>query len=427
MTSVEQLCKAGSGHLSVGVESPATDAISIFQATPGLRLLPVLDEARRPVGAIFEEDVRQILFNPYGHALLKNPSFGRTLVGRIRHCPSAEVESELGEVLGVYARAGGQEGMIITREGRYFGVIENRELLAAAGSYELERIRQREEQLARLKAAGMAFERDIEELSSSLGAVAHDLGQTAAATARRGDETRNRAGEVATSATQTGEAMLEVATHGLELVAALDLLHREAAAAKRFSNDAVTLVTVGAKRADALYQSTHSIETITALVEALARKVNMLAINATIEAARAGEAGRGFAIVANEVRGLAAQTQSAAEEIRRHSTDVRSAVEDVINGHAGIEKAVAGVDRLSTTVEATVEAQRAMTQDIAAGADQAASASKAIRSNVDGIRHAAEAAAVGASEMERAALVLASSSARLSDRVVRFIIDVREA
>jgi methyl-accepting chemotaxis protein len=427
MRTIDQLCKPGSGQLSVGIASSATAAIEIFQNTPGLRLLAVLDQERKPVGAIFEEDIRQILFNPYGHALLRNPSFGRTLGGRVRRCPSIDVDADFGKLFGLYAQAGGEEGMIVTRDGRYHGVIENRDLIAAAGAYELDRLRQREAELDRLRQAGVAFEQDIAALSSALNAVAKDMGETASSTAERGRATEQHAGVVARTALQTEGTMQEVAVHSTALVAALDVLHDETAEARMVAQEAVAIVEGGARRADALYESTRSIETITALIDTLAGKVNMLAINATIEAARAGEAGRGFAVVAGEVKGLAAQTRLAAEDIRRHAVDVRDAVEQVVVGHDGIERVVAGVERISSTVETNVRAQRAMTREIAVGADQAACASQEIRWNVHVIHEAAQSAATGASEMERTALTLGSSARSLTGRVAAFLDELRLA
>jgi methyl-accepting chemotaxis protein len=427
MPSVEQLCTPGDGALAIGTDASAAEAIEVFRTRPGLRLLPVLNEAAEPVGAIFEADVRQILFNRYGHALLSNPSFGRTLLERIRPCPTADIEQELGELLSLYTQAGGQEGMIITRRGRFHGVIENRALVSAAGAYELDRIRRREGQLDRLRSVGAAFEIDIGELASRLSSVATNLGDTAASTASRGEATGVHASSVAVAASQTGDAMRVVASHGIELVEALDQLHDEALQAKESAQQAVTLANAGARRADALYQSTRSIESITALIDALAGKVNMLAINATIEAARAGEAGRGFGIVASEVRGLATQTREAAVQIGHHVIDVRHAVDEVVAGQSGIERVIEGLERMSLTVETTVNAQRRMTHEVAEGADQAAAASLEIRANINVIQETAQSAAAGASQMEQVAQSLTESSGHLMKRVVAFLDEVRAA
>jgi methyl-accepting chemotaxis protein len=426
MRTTEQLRKPGSESIAVDVMASAADAIALFQAHPDLRILPVLSATRAPIGAIFEQDVRQILFNPYGHALLRNPSFGRTLLDRVRPCPMADSACGLGELLTIYAQAGGQEGMIVTRDGRYYGVIENRELVSAAGAYELDRIHQRERQFRALHEAGIAFEREISRLVGMLGSLASDLESSAGATARRGEETGRRASAVAAAAGQTGETMVSLAAHGTAQVNALDGLQAETARAKSTAAEAVALVAAGARRSVVLQESTLSIERITALIDSLAGKVNMLAINATIEAARAGDAGRGFAVVANEVRALAGQTRQAAEEIAAHSTEIRGAAEDVVAGQGGIEQIIASVESIARTVDATVQAQRAMTIGIAEGAGQAASASQNIRANVETINETAHAAAVGATEMKRVAGALAVSSVQLGERVEDFLQTLRE-
>lgn len=66
-------------------------AIDLFRGSVDLRLLAIVDEDRRPVGVIREVDVRGILFNPFGHALMQNPSIGGSLNAVIRACGTAEV------------------------------------------------------------------------------------------------------------------------------------------------------------------------------------------------------------------------------------------------------------------------------------------------------------------------------------------------
>ena len=421
------LCKPGSIDIAIPVDASAVRAIEMFQAQPDLRLLPVIAPTGAPVGAIFEKDIRRILFNPYGHALLQNPSFGRTLRDRIRRCPSAEADQDIGALLRLYADADGQEGMILTRDGRYFGVIENRELVRAAGAYERDRLRTREAQLDRLRRAGMAFEEDIGRLVSAFSDISDDLGETAAATAERGQATQERAVTVAAAAQQTGRTMAGVATHGNALKQALVVLHDETMQATDAARAAVQLVEAGTQRSAALFESTGEIENVTDLINGLAGKVHMLAINATIEAARAGDAGRGFAVVASEVRDLARQTREAATRIGHHVGEVRRAASDVIDGHGGIEQVVIGVANLSRTVDSTVQAQHAMTRSVADGAVQASEASHEIHRNTAAISDSAQEATAGANRMRSAAASLSSRSLDLTTCVIGFLEKVRNA
>src|SRR5947208_3283040 len=83
----------------VRLGQPLSDAVERFQQDAGLRLLPVVDAANRPVGAIYERDTRAILFNPFGHALLKNPSFGGRLDSHVHPCTVVPSDSPIATLI----------------------------------------------------------------------------------------------------------------------------------------------------------------------------------------------------------------------------------------------------------------------------------------------------------------------------------------
>uniref|UniRef100_UPI0031DEB7A2 CBS domain-containing protein n=1 Tax=Sphingomonas sp. TaxID=28214 RepID=UPI0031DEB7A2 len=136
-------------------------AIEMFQANMDLRLLPVVDSAHRAIGAVFEKDVRRLLLNPFGHALMRNPAYGNGLNQHIRACATAEVDQDVGGLIEAYRAANGNEGMILTANGRLFAVVANRRLVHLASERELAAARARVERAQRIEAASVRFERQV--------------------------------------------------------------------------------------------------------------------------------------------------------------------------------------------------------------------------------------------------------------------------
>ena len=94
---------AGDDDPVIDIGASLTEAVALFRRHPDLRLLPVLDDDRRPVGAIREADLKALLYNPFGHALLQNPDFGAALDGYVRPHPACEASAPIGEQLAIHA------------------------------------------------------------------------------------------------------------------------------------------------------------------------------------------------------------------------------------------------------------------------------------------------------------------------------------
>lgn len=428
MRSAKELRKQGSEHLYVLMAADLKDVLALFQAHADMRLLPVLTDQHRPVGAIIEEDIRAILYSPYGHALLSNPSRRIPLQKQIHPCPTVDMHCDIAELL---SRAGLEEnlpGVILTEaDGRYYGLIENKDLLSAAGEHERQRLQRREMQLNIMADASQMFEKEIGSLVAALAGLASNVEISAVDTAKRGEVISLRASAVAAAAGQTGEAMTGVAQHGMSHADTLAQLRGDTANAKSIARHAVEMASAGARRSVVLKHSTDAIESMTSMIDGLARSVNMLALNAAVEAVRAGEAGKGFGIVATEVRALARQTRSAAEEIRSHSTDLCAVAYEIIEGHSSIEQVISSVENMAQNVDTTALAQQAISQKIAEDADQTARASVDIHRNIKEIDESAQSAAKGASELRMVAQAMAEVSQKISGRVDIFLQAVRAA
>lgn len=402
-------------------------ATEMFQTNMELRLLPVVDSGHRAIGALFEKDVRRLLLNPFGHALMRNPAYGSAIAAHIRPCPQAEVDQEIGAVLDAYRAASGQEGMILTHRGRLFAVVANRRIVSLAVERELIQARAQLRRSARIEAASRQFETQVAALAGTLSTLSQRIGTHAGATAVRAADTGDRAATVAAAASQTSLGMNGIAERGRMLAEAFAAINSDTARAKRAAEHAVGLVGEGGARMRQLMRSAQSIDAVIALIGEIAGQVNLLALNATIEAARAGEAGRGFTVVANEVKALATQAGNAAGRITTHVAEICDGIAQVAGGHEEVERAIAAMARLCDTVEHAVATQRDTTRLIAATVDETVSAGALIADDVAAISGSAGSATQSAQEMSGLANRIHAEASALDGAVRGFLSDLRAA
>ncbi|MEC3909890.1 methyl-accepting chemotaxis protein [Sphingobium sp. CR2-8] len=407
---------------------PLSEAVDWFQRESGLRLLPVLDAADRPVGAIYERDMRRILFNPFGHALLRNPSFGGRLDDHVRPCACVERSADVEALIDLFAAQGaGCEGLIATQDGLYHGVLNGPLLLRLAAERDARVALARTARVEHITQESAAFRHDIATMIADMAAMAERLSALAGQAADRAAGDGAESAAMAVAAAQTAERLAELTAGGMELGQLFRAMEAEAQAAGAAIAEATARSRSGVERSTALRVEADGIGEVIALIDSIARATAMLALNAGIEAARAGEAGQGFAVVAREVKSLAQQTRDAAAGIAGRIDHIRLAIGEVAAGHAHMDATMTRADRLSAAVFDAVARQSAFSRTMAQSVAEAGSSSAHIRTSARQISDNAQATSLAARGMRDVADALVDEAHRLEQRAGGFVATIRAA
>ena len=139
----------------------------------------------------------------------------------------------------------------------------------------------------------------------------------------------------------------------------------------------------------ALGTSSQQIGEVVRVITTIAEQTNLLALNATIEAARAGEAGKGFAVVASEVKELAVETARATESIGRLVQTIQSDTAGAVGAIEHISGVIASINDYQMTIASAVEEQTATTAEMGRYVGDAATGAGEIAVNITGVSDAA--------------------------------------
>jgi methyl-accepting chemotaxis protein len=271
-----------------------------------------------------------------------------------------------------------------------------------------------------INKVGGSLEEALRKVSEAVSATASASSQISSSTeqmAAGAQEQTSQAGEVASAVEEMTSTILENSKNASIAAETAKQARVSAEAGGRVVGETVEgmrriagVVNKSAETVKELGRSSDQIGEIIGVIDDIADQTNLLALNAAIEAARAGEQGRGFAVVADEVRKLAERTTKATKEIagmiKKIQADTIGAVKSMEEGTGEVERGITLADRAGVSLKEIVGVSQKVTDmvtQIAAASEEQSKASEEISNNVEAISKVTGETAQGTQQIARAA------------------------
>ncbi|MES1986140.1 MAG: methyl-accepting chemotaxis protein [Pseudomonadota bacterium] len=304
--------------------------------------------------------------------------------------------------------------------------LASRHLAEASATAEREKREVLEANAARARQAEMLvlaaqFEQSITDVAGALANSAKALDGSAVTLNEVAQDTGRQSLAVSAAARQSTEAAQSVAGGVSHLSKSIAVIAASVAEQADLAESASARSTLGDAAIQNLASSTFDVGGLANGIATIASQTNLLALNASIEAARAGDAGRGFSVVAQEVKALAGEAGSATIRISRLVSDINARANDANTNFQQVSLAIGNLGEAASAIQKEIEQQKNATRDIEYHAQEAASGMDIMSHRIADVSRTATTAESLSFEVKTAAKELLSQAERLQKATATFV------